>query len=259
LLLNLSMPFYTVFVVGKLGLGVGDMVTLTTLASLGGLVTLTGWGRLSERFGNKPVLRVCASIWSLTAMTMWALVRPGWTWHLFAGYFIVGAMTAGFQLVQFNLMVRLAPGQLRPAYVAVFMALISIFSALGPIVGGQVLRHAPAEVFRAFGLPFFSFHLLFVAGALGCLLASLTLLRKVQEPAEKPVDSVWREMRTMKTFNPMLSVMSVGELLLTPRGLFALGQRSWRSVRQQVKAVGDVGSEILNGGREVFRRKNPDG
>lgn len=255
LLLNVSMPFYTVFVIGKLGLGIGDMVTLTTVASLGGLVTLTSWGRLSERFGNKPVLQVCAALWSLTAFSMWALARPGWTWHLYLGYFVVGAMTAGFQLVQFNLMVRLAPAALRPAYVAVFMALISVFSALGPILGGQILRRAPSEVFRVFEVPVLSYHVLFMAGAVGCLLASLTLLRKVREPAEQPVESVWREMRTMKTFNPMLSIMSVGELLLTPRGLFALGQRSWRSVRQQVKALEDVGGEILDGSRQVFRGK----
>jgi len=56
----------------------------------------------------------------------------------------------------------------------------------------------------------------------------------------------------MKNFNPMLSVLAVGELLLTPRGLFALGRRSLRSVRQQVKAIEEVGGEILAGSREVL-------
>jgi len=62
-------------------------------------------------------------------------------------------------------------------------------------------------------------------------------------------------MKTMRTFNPMLSVLSVGELLLTPRGLVALAQRSLRSVRQQVKAIGDVGEELATGGKEWLGKK----
>jgi hypothetical protein len=59
-------------------------------------------------------------------------------------------------------------------------------------------------------------------------------------------------MKSMRTFNPMMSVSTVGELLLTPRGLFALGKRSLRTVRRQVKALEDVGEELVTGGRQVL-------
>jgi hypothetical protein len=78
------------------------------------------------------------------------------------------------------------------------------------------------------------------------------LVQQVREPAEQPVVSVWREMKSMRTFNPMLSVLAVGELLLTPRGLFALGKRSLRTVRQQVKALEEVGEELVVGGRQAL-------
>jgi hypothetical protein len=74
----------------------------------------------------------------------------------------------------------------------------------------------------------------------------------VRETAEQPVSNVWREMKSMRTFYPMLSVLAVGELLLTPRGLLALARRSLRSVRQQVKAIEEVGEEIASGGRELL-------
>jgi MFS family permease len=255
LLLNAAMPFYTVFLVGQLGFGVGGVIKLTTLASLGGLVTLKGWGRLCERFGNRPVLQVCALIWAVTALVTWSLARPDRTWHLYVGYFVVGSMTAGFQLMQFNLMVRLAPAALRAAYVAVFLALTSLFTAAGPVLGGQVLKYAPLEAGRLFGWQILSFHLLFVLAAFGCVLVT-NLVQRVHEPAEQPVTVVWREMKTMRTFNPMLSVLSVGELMLTPRGLFALGRRSLRTVREQVRALEDVGEQIVQGGREALR--NPE-
>jgi MFS family permease len=252
-LLNAATPFYTVYMVERLKFGLGQIVMLTTLASLGGLVTLKGWGRLCERFGNRPVLQVSALIWAVTALLMWSPVRADWRWHLYAGYFIVGATTAGFQLAQFNLMVQLAPAALRAAYVAVFLALTSLLTAMGPVLGGVMLKFMPVQIGLVFGQPVLSFHLLFVLSALGCALATL-LTRRVHQPAEQPAVSVWREMTTMRTFNPMLSILAAGELMLTPRGLFALGRRSLRSVRQQVKALEDVGEEIVQGGREALTK-----
>jgi MFS family permease len=256
LLLNAAMPFYTMFLVGRLNLGLGTVVIMTTLASLGGLVTLQSWGRLSDRYGNRPVLQVAALIWAMTALLMWSISRPGWTIHLFIGYFVVGAMTAGFQLTQFNLMLRLAPAARRAPYVAVFLAVTSLFTAAGPVIGGELLKALPADLGFLFHRTISSYHLLFVCAAFGCVLAT-NLIQRVREPAEQPMLNVLREMRTMRSFNPMLSMLSVGELLLTPRGLVALTRRSLRSVRQQVKALEGVGGEIASGGLELLR-KPPD-
>jgi MFS family permease len=150
-------------------------------------------------------------------------------------------------------MVQLAPTRDRPAYVAVFLALTSLLTAAGPVAGGQILKFAPAQFGEFLGQPFLSFQWLFILAALGGMLATV-LVRRVTEQAEQPAINVWREMRVMRTFNPMLSAMSVGELLLTPRGLVALAQRSLRSVRQQLKALEDVGDEIVSGGRKVLRK-----
>ncbi|MBM3846146.1 MAG: MFS transporter, partial [Verrucomicrobia bacterium] len=49
-------PFYSVFLLNGLGRSLGDLTMLTTLGTLGGLISLKTWGPLSDRFGNKPVL-----------------------------------------------------------------------------------------------------------------------------------------------------------------------------------------------------------
>jgi hypothetical protein len=257
LLLNAAMPFYTMFLVDQLNLGIDTVVKLTTIASLGGLVTLKSWGRLCERFGNRPVLQVAALIWAVTALATWSGARPGFTWHLYPGYFVVGAMTAGFQLTQFNLMIRLAQPRLRAAYVAVFLAITSFLTAFGPVLGGEVIKLMPLELGNILGKRILSFHFVFIFAAFGCVLVT-HLIQRVREGAEQPVANVWREMKAMRTFNPMLSVLSVGELLLTPRGLLALARRSLRSVRQQVKAIEDVGEEIASGGRELLGRSGKE-
>jgi len=86
----------------------------------------------------------------------------------------------------------------------------------------------------------------------GCVLACNLVQRVREAEADFPLVHVWREMKTMRAFDPMFSVLSVGELLLTPRGLVALAQRSLRSVHQQVKAIEDVGGELATGGRQLF-------
>ena len=253
LLINTAAPFYTVFLVRRLDMGVAEIVQLTTLASLGGLFTLKAWGRLCDQFGNRPVLHVCALIWAATAMATWLFVGPRWQWPLYAGYFVIGAMTAGFQLAQFNLMLKLAPPGKRAAAVAVFLAVTSLLTALGPLLGGQLLSRLPMELGRWFNEPITKFHLLFALSAIGCLLAA-GLVARVREPSEQPAENVWRAMRGMRAFNPMLSLQSAGELMLTPRGLIALARRSLRSARQQARAISEVGEHIVEGSRDAVRR-----
>ena len=253
LAINASMPFYTVYLVNRLGFGVGEIVRLTTLASLGALITLKGWGRLCDQFGNRPVLHLCAMIWAVTALLMWLLTGPRWQWPLPIGYFLVGAVTAGFQLAQFNLMLKLSPAHERAAYVAVFMALTSLLTAFGPLLGGHLLTLLPHTIGELFKQPLTRFHLLFALAAVGSL-AVTGLAMRIREPAEQPLENVWRAMKDMKSFNPMLSIMAVGELLLTPRSFLALGRHSWRSARQHVRALGDVGEEIVEGSREAMRK-----
>jgi len=253
LLVNAAMPFYTVFLVRRLDMGIAEIVQLTTLASLGGLFTLNAWGRFCDQFGNRPVLHVCTVIWSVTALATWLFVGPRWQWQLYAGYFVIGAVTAGFQLAQFNLMLKLAPPGKRSAAVAVFLAFTSLLTALGPVLGGQLLSRLPSDLASMVGQPITRFHLLFGLSAVGCLVATV-LVARVREPAEQPAENVWRAMRGMRAFNPMLSLQSVGELMLTPRGLVALARRSLHSVRQQARAIGDVGEQIVEGSRHAVRR-----
>ena len=99
------------------------------------------------------------------------------------------------------------------------------------------------------------YHFLFVPLTLG-----LSILIAIMESVYVMTGrTVWREMTRMRAFNPMISMLSVGELLLTPRGLVSLAQRSLRTVKQQVKAIEDVGAEIAVGGRELLgRQKSKD-
>lgn len=249
-LLNLGQPFYTGFLIEGLHRPVADVGLLTAVAGVGGLLTLRGWGRVCDRFGSKPVLYVCSLVWALTSLGCWALAGERFFWHLAFCYLVVGATTAGFQLCQFNLMLKLSPANKAP-YVAVFLALTSLLTAFGPLLGGAMLRWLPDEFGSFLGQPIRDYHLLITLSMVGCLL-SVHLLDFVREEQAHAPEDVWRTLRRMSPFNPMLTLTSAAQIVLTPGGLIGLTRTSIRQLRRHAQRMTDVGGEIVSGGRDVL-------
>jgi MFS family permease len=250
--LNMGAPFYTVFLLRRLELNVGHTIVLATLSTLGGIVTLKSWGSLSDRFGSKPVQYVTAYAWCFIGLIAWAIASPNRDTHLFLSYMIVGGATAGFQLTQFNLMLKLIPQGHGSAYIAVFLAITSAMTCLGPLVGGFVLAALPNDLGVIGGQTITDNHLLFVISFVGCLMA-LPFLTATREPAATGIQDVWRSMLRMRSFNPLLALSSVGTYLLTPRGIMSLGRHSLRSLQKQMRNVVDVGADIVEGGQEILK------
>jgi MFS-type transporter involved in bile tolerance (Atg22 family) len=253
LLLNLGQPFYTVFLVQGLHRSMGEIGLLTALAGVGGLLTLKGWGWLSDRFGSKPVLEVCSIVWALIGLAFWTFAGERLFWHLALGYLVVGATTAGFQLCQFQLMLKLSPANKAP-YVAVFLALSSAVTALGPLLGGLVLKGVPDVLGTFLGQTIRDYHVLILGSMIGCL-TSVRLLEWVREDRAQKSDAVWDSMRRMPDLNPLLMLTGAAQVFLSPREFLGFTRSSLRVVRQQVRVIGDVGEELVEGTTEVLRSK----
>jgi Na+/melibiose symporter-like transporter len=254
LFLNFGMPFYNVYLLRELRLSLGDLTVLTTLSSFGGLVSLKSWGPLCDRFGSKPVIAACAMTWAVSAGLAWLFSAPTRISHLYVNYFLIGFVTAGFQLAQFNLMIKLVPADRRAHYISVFFAVTSLLTALGPIIGGRILQSLPQEFGTFLGTPFTRFHLVFVVSMVFCF-AMVPLLRRLQEPAERPLRELVRVMRGMREFNPVLGLASLAQYVFTPRRLTEWASESMRSLRRQGQAVSDVGEELVVGGIRTVRRR----
>lgn len=253
LLLNLGQPFYTVFLVQGLQRPLGEIGLLTALSGVGGMTTLRAWGWLCDRFGSKPVLYVCSTVWALTGLAAWTFAGERLFWHLALGYLVVGATTAGFQLCQFQLMIKLSPANKAP-YVAVFLALSSALTALGPLVGGFLLKLLPDTLGVFLGQTIRDFHVVILGSMIGCLV-SVKLLDWVREERSEQPSAVWDSMRRMPELNPLLLLTGAAQTVLSPRAFLGLTRDSLRAVRRQVKRVGDVGEEIVEGTTEAIRSR----
>jgi MFS family permease len=253
LLLNLGQPFYTVFLVQGLGRSMGEIGLLTALGGVGGLMTLKAWGWLCDRFGSKPVLYVASTLWALTGIASWTFAGERLFWHLAVGYLVVGATTAGFQLCQFQLMIKLSPANKAP-YVAVFLALSSALTSLGPLLGGMVLKVVPDVLGTFLGQTIRDYHVLILGSMIGCL-TSVRLLDWVREERAEAPGAVWDSMRRMPELNPLLLLTGAAQTVLSPRAFLGLTRDSFRAVRRQVRVIGDVGGEIVEGTTEAIRSR----
>ncbi len=252
--LYLGTPFYSVYVLKELPLSLGDLTLLTTLSTLGGLLSLRTWGRLSDRFGNKPIMVTSALIWLLAAAVSWLFSSPQHYGHLYANYFLTGFMMAGFQqLGQFNLMIKMVPPENKAHYISVYFSFTNMLIALGPLLGGFILHGLPADAGNLFGQPLTRYHVLIV-GSLALSLLSLHLLPTVREPAERSVRELVLVMRNMREFNPVLGLATLAEFMFTPRGLSRLAHLSLRTLRRQTSAVSQVGEELVEEGWRAIKQ-----
>jgi len=254
LFLNMGLPFYTVYLIRDLSFDVGHTVVLSTLATLGGILTLHSWGLLSDRFGSKPVQFICSYSWILIGLIGWSLSGPNLQRHLYLVYLVIGGATAGFQLTQFNLMLKLIPEGMGSFYIAIFLAVTSAFTALGPVFGGMLLALTPPRFGVLFGQPIMDYHFLFLVSFMGCL-SSLPFLASVHEPASDRIQSVWRSMWRMRSFNPLLAITNAAGFLVTPRGMLSLAHYSIRSLRKELRRVLHVATELLSRRQTVIKER----
>jgi MFS family permease len=259
LFFNAGQPFYSVFVLKGLPFTLRDLVLLTTLQTFGSLISLRSWGALVDRFGNKPVLLTTALTWLTFAGAAWLLASRIHYTHLYATYFVTGFMLAGFQQVgQFNLMIKMVPAENRAHYLSVYFSFTNLLVAMGPLLGGAVLRQLPDRLGTLFGQPFTRYHAV-ICGSIAVCLLTLWILRAVREPAAKSMRDLVNVMWHMREFNPMLAATTVAEYVFTPRGLSKLARSSLRTLRRHTGVIGDVSEELMDEGLRVLKpapRKN---
>jgi MFS family permease len=192
-------PFYTVFMFDKVGFSALDVGVVTALSQVGGAFSLPAWGRLLDRYGNKPVMVVSLVLWQLS-MFAWCVVSPAnrtvlyflWTW--------IGATSAGFVLGQFTIVLRLIPVDAKRLAIGFNLAVSSLVAAVAPVLGGWALTHAPSGWS---GLE--AYHACFAVQPVIALAGAFLLLR-VTEPAASPFSTVVGAMRNIRTLGGVLGL-----------------------------------------------------
>lgn len=197
---NLIGPFYIIFLYDQIGMTVGQVSWLIIIASVGGALSFPGWGRLLDKYGNKPVMIVSLASWQLPNY-LWCVITPGNFWILYLLWAFGGVMAAGYVLGSFNLLLKLMPAQAKTAGVSIYLAITSLTAAVAPILGGQFFTWSASAGFDAMR----TYHLSFLVQPTLCLLGCLILL-KIHEPRSATVRDVVGAMRSVRQIGALLGL-----------------------------------------------------
>jgi MFS family permease len=237
LALNMSTPFFVVYMLQRLGLSLPMVIGFSILSQASNILFLRLWGPLSDRFGIKAILSASASLYLLVVL--------GWTFttmperysltipllvvlHVFAG---IAAGGAGFTTATIGL--KLAPKGKATAYLATAGLATSVGAGLGPLLGGYLggffssrqlsLVFSWVDPIRSVQLPTFNivgFDFLFcITFILG--LATVSMLVSLREEGEASreivMDALLAPMRD--AVRPMSSVPGLSFLSQFPYGI----------------------------------------
>lgn len=170
--LQISAPFFNVFLVGEAGATtaeVGLLATVSTLASLPGLYL---FGRAADRWGSRWTARLTGSLIPLAPLA-WLWVRD--PLHVVPINLFAGFLWAGFNLATFNYLLEITPDHNRPRYIAFYSTVVGLAGAAGAAAGGIVGD-------------LFSFQSLFALSAVGRAVAMLFFWGFLREPPVEPPD-----------------------------------------------------------------------
>ena len=170
---SMIMPFLMIYATDKLGLPLGQAVTLITISAGTTIFMSFAAGYLADRVGRKLVMNLSLTINGLAYLGMpFAVTYPS----LAVLMFLIGFSNAFYSVGADAMLADLVPAEKRADGYAINRIMNNAGFAIGPAVGGVVAA--------------ISYNLAFLAGAVGMLLYSGLLfflahetLRKGNEPA----------------------------------------------------------------------------
>ncbi len=138
--INLAGPFFTVYLIQRIGLGMTWVAGLTVVSQMTYFIFLKFWGVLVDKFSNKSVLSVSGTLfifcilgWTFTTMPeKYNLTMP----LLIVIHIFMGISISGVALASGSIGLKLAPKGKATAYLAANSIINSVAAGVAPIFGG---------------------------------------------------------------------------------------------------------------------------
>jgi MFS family permease len=183
----MAMPFFAVFMLVHLKLPFWHTTGLLAIGSVAGLVGNRFWARLSTRFGVKPVV-LLASIGDSLFPLCWVLIEPEWSWVL-PVVFMFGLFSSPVAIGANNMLLKIVPDERASSYIAVFNSIVGPLTAVAAILGGAISQSLIDWSWSVGPIELGGLKIVFLLSFLGRL-ASLSLLRRVEEPHAKSLADI---------------------------------------------------------------------
>lgn len=135
---SFAMPFYALYGKNELGMPVEEIGYLVGAQVIGAIASNALWGELSDRIGNRSVIRLTGALGVLVPLLTLAPQHVGGPRLLIVVFALIGCAGSGAGIGFTNYLLEIAPAPQRPAYVAIDGTVAGI-SFILPVAGGLVV------------------------------------------------------------------------------------------------------------------------
>ncbi len=137
---NLAAPFFTVYMLQRIGLDITVIVALGVASQIMNIAFYRSWGRISDRYSNKSVLAVSGPLFMFTIFAWMFVTLPDvypLTYPLLILiHILMGISLAGVSLASGNISLKMAPRGQATSYLAASTFANSVAAGIAPILGG---------------------------------------------------------------------------------------------------------------------------
>jgi MFS family permease len=116
---NTASPYFTVYMLLDLRLSYGEVAFLSTANTFASIIGMWMWGKLSDRFGNRPVMKVAGFCVSFIPLLWIFTYNLGFPLALIL-HLLGGLLWAGLNLTEVNILLKLTPKQKNTIYIGTF-------------------------------------------------------------------------------------------------------------------------------------------
>jgi MFS family permease len=168
---QMGAAFYTLFAIDRLDATEADVARFTAAVTGARALAflLVGW--LGDRFGNRAAMQVSTGFGIVAAALAWHAPNLFW---MYAVFMLNEVAVQGWGVCSMNYVLELCPTERSSTYTAVFGVFTGPLRVGLPLLGGAL---ATAVGFKS----------LFLAGAIGGVIALVLLLTRVPEPRLSPL------------------------------------------------------------------------
>ncbi|MFH1228631.1 MAG: MFS transporter [Planctomycetota bacterium] len=178
---GISGPFWTPFLINKIKWSATTIQFYGFLALIFRVIALPVWGKLIDRYGNKPIIMVAIYFGAFHPL-YWVISDANCNFFIYIDGISSGIMWAGVEIAVLKLMLGSSPDKYKEMYYAVYTVLTGLTVAFPQIFIGWIADMVPAN-FRFLSLDFVQW--VFWLVAIGRFLFLIPFMKLVTDPGSK--------------------------------------------------------------------------
>jgi MFS family permease len=147
--INLSGPFYAVYMIKRLDMSMALVIGLAVLSQMMSVISFRFWGKAADNFTNKSALIVSGYIY-IVSVLIWPFLLISDSYFFMIPVLVIvhvltGISAAGVNLCTANIALKAAPRGKATAFLAVNTLVHGVAAATAPILGGIVADNLPGS------------------------------------------------------------------------------------------------------------------